>query len=255
MVGKYMAELLDLVGYCDRQLNPGMFSDYCPNGLQVESGLQVRRLVTGVTASLQLIEAAAAWQADALLVHHGYFWKGEPAPLTGMKGRRIRALFEHGISLIAYHLPLDAHPELGNNKQLGRRLEIANATALEGEQGLIWQGELASALSAEDFAQRITDRLGRVPLLVSGGDRRIRRVAWCTGGAQKYIEQAAELDVDAYLTGEVSEATVHVARECGVHFYAAGHHATERYGVQALGVALGAHFDLEHRFIDIENPV
>ena len=249
-----MAELIDLVSYCDQQLNPDLFSDFCPNGLQVDAGRPVKRLVTGVTASLELIEAAAAWQADALLVHHGYFWKGEPAPLTGMKGRRIRALYAQGISLIAYHLPLDAHPELGNNRQLGRRLEITNAAALDGEQGLIWHGELESPLSAAGFAQRITERLGRTPLLVSGGDRPVRRLAWCTGGAQKYIERVVGSGVDAYLTGEVSDATVHVARECGIHFYAAGHHATERFGVQALGAAVAARFDLEHRFMDIENP-
>lgn len=250
-----MVELLDLIGYCDQHLEPELFMDYCPNGLQVDAGSQVQRLVTGVTASLELIEAAAAWRADAILVHHGYFWNGEPAPLIGMKGRRIRTLFARGISLVAYHLPLDAHPHWGNNIQLAKRLEIVAATPMEGEQRLIWQGELTAPLLPADFAQRISDCLGRAPLLVVGGDHPVRRVAWCTGGAQKYIERIVDTSVDAYLTGEAAESTVHIARECGVHFYAAGHHATERFGVQALGEALAAYFDIEHRFIDIENPV
>jgi dinuclear metal center YbgI/SA1388 family protein len=249
-----MTELADLVAYCDRRLEAAAFEDYCPNGLQVEAGTVVRRLVSGVTASQALIEAAVAARADALLVHHGYFWKGEPAPLTGMKGRRVAALLHHGISLLAYHLPLDAHAELGNNRQLGDRLGVVGGAPVDGSQGLLWQGELPAALAAVDFAERLGSALGRTPLLVSGGEHPVRRLAWCTGGAQGYITQAAALGVDAYLTGEVSEPTVHVARECGLHFYAAGHHATERYGVQALGAELAAHFGIEHRFIDVDNP-
>jgi dinuclear metal center YbgI/SA1388 family protein len=249
-----MTEIADLVAYCDRRLDAAAFEDYCPNGLQVEAGTQVRRLVSGVTASQALIEAAVAAGADALLVHHGYFWKGEPAPLTGMKGRRIATLLRHGISLLAYHLPLDAHPELGNNRQLGSRLGLADAAPADGAEGLLWQGELPSPLDAAAFAGCVQEVLGRAPLLVNGGTHPVRRLAWCTGGAQGYIVQAAALGVDAYLTGEVSEPTVHVARECGLHFYAAGHHATERYGVQALGEELAAHFGIEHRFIDIDNP-
>lgn len=249
-----MTQIADIVAYCDELLDVTAFQDYCPNGLQVEAKSQVERLVSGVTASLALIEAAIAARADAILVHHGYFWRGEPAALTGLKGRRIRRLFKHDTHLIAYHLPLDAHPVLGNNVQLGERLGLVNLVQMPGEQGLVWAGETANAPPADLFAAQIASVLGRQPLFVSGGDRPVRRLAWCTGGAQKYIELAARFDVDAYLTGEVSEATVHVARESGVHFYAAGHHATERFGVQALGHAIAARFGLEHEFIDIENP-
>lgn len=249
-----MTEIAELVAYCDQRLAVADFVDCCPNGLQVEAGAAVTRLVSGVTASQALIAAAAAWGADAILVHHGYFWKGEPAPLVGMKGRRLAALFRHGISLLAYHLPLDAHVELGNNRQLGERLEVVDARPVAGDQGLIWQGELAAPLSSEDFGARVALALGRAPLLVSGGSHAVRRLAWCSGGAQGYIDRAAALGVDAYLSGEVSEPTVHAARELGLHFYAAGHHATERYGVQALGAELAARFGIEHRFVDIANP-
>ena len=250
-----MTEIAELVAYCADRLAVGAFEDYCPNGLQVQAGDRVSRLISGVTASQALIEAAAARGADALLVHHGYFWKGEAAPLTGMKGRRVATLFRHGISLLAYHLPLDAHPDLGNNRRLGDLLGVVNARPLEGQQGLLWCGELPAPLEAPAFAVQVAQILGREPLLVAGGTHPVRRLAWCTGGAQGYIERAADLGVDAYLTGEVSEPTVHTARECGLHFYAAGHHATERYGVQALGAELAARFGISHEFIDIPNPV
>ena len=249
-----MTEISDIVAYCDELLDVAAFQDYCPNGLQVEAKTEVGSLVSGVTASLALIEAAVAAKADAMLVHHGYFWRGEPAVLTGLKGRRIRRLFTQGINLMAYHLPLDAHPALGNNAQLGQRLGLVNSVQAPGEQGLVWVGETAQGPAADAFAAHIASVLGRRPLFVPAGDHPVHRLAWCTGGAQKYIELAAQLDVDAYLTGEVSEATVHVARESGVHFYAAGHHATERFGVQALGQAVATKFGLQYEFIDIENP-
>jgi len=249
-----MVELTNLVAYCDERLQPADFDDYCPNGLQVEAGTgEVRVLVTGVTASLALIEAAAELGADVLMVHHGYFWKGEPAPLVGTKGRRVRRLIESGISLAAYHLPLDAHPEVGNNRQLGLRLALEHAEPVGS--GLLWRAELADPLPPDHLGFRIRDALGRAPLHIAGGPEQVRTLAWCTGGAQGMIEEAAALGCDAYLSGEVSEPTFHAAHELGLHYYAAGHHATERFGVQALGAELAAHFGLEHHFVDIHNPV
>lgn len=246
-----MTELADLVSFCDELLDAGSFSDYCPNGLQVEAGDTVKTLVSGVTASQALIDAAVEAGADALLVHHGYFWKGEAQPLIGIKGRRLRSLFEHGISLLAYHLPLDAHPELGNNRQLADRLGLDGAPLESG--GLVWVAEVDEA--AEQLSLRLHDALGRQPLHLPGGPTRIRRLAWCTGAAQGYIEQAAAAGCDAFISGEVSEQTAHQAAELGIHYFAAGHHATERYGVQALGTVLAERFGLVHRFVDIPNPV
>jgi dinuclear metal center YbgI/SA1388 family protein len=248
-------ELRQLVEYCDRRLEPTRFDDYCPNGLQVEAGAVVARICTGVTASLALVEAAARAGADALIVHHGYFWRGEPAPLTGMKGRRVGALFANRLSLLAYHLPLDAHPEIGNNCQLGACLGIADAAAVEGSNGLLWRGRLPAPLPVGAWADAVGAALGRPPLHLPGGPTLVRDVAWCTGAAQARIERAADLGCDAFLSGEVSEHTTHVARERGIHYLAAGHHATERLGVQALGDELARVFGLEHRFIDLENPV
>lgn len=243
-----------LVETADRYLESARIQDYCPNGLQVQGREQVRLLVSGVTASQQLLDAAVAAGADAILVHHGYFWKNEDARLVGMKQRRIKTLLSHDISLLAYHLPLDVHPEVGNNVQLGRRLGLQDIRPLPGDtKGLIWQGELAQAQSAADFGRQVADVLQREPLVVDGG-RSIRRLAWCTGGAQGYIDQAIAAGVDAYLTGEVSEQTVHSARENDVSFFAAGHHATERYGVQALGDYLAAQLGIQHLFIDCDNP-
>lgn len=249
-----METLHTLIDYCDRLLDVGAFDDYCPNGLQVESGGEVGRIVTGVTASLALIEAAAGAQADLLLVHHGYFWKNEPLPLTGMKGARIQALYGAGISLAAYHLPLDAHPAVGNNVRLGALLGFRSSRAVS-DDGLLWGGELASPVAAEELATRLLALTDRQPLLIAAGSRPVQRVAWCTGAAQSWLERAADLGFDAFITGEVSESTYHVARERGIHFLAAGHHATERYGVQALGQELAQRFNVDHHHIDIPNPV
>lgn len=250
-----MVELNELVKYCDERLMVNSFVDYCPNGLQIEGKAQVAKIVTGVTASQALIEAAVMAGADCLLVHHGYFWKGESAPLVGMKYRRIKALLDNGISLLAYHLPLDAHPQLGNNAQLGQRLGLEIAGRFL-DNGIGYWAEPAESLSASELAERITKALGRTPLVIAPpGERHIRRVAWCSGAAQGYLEQAAALGVDAYISGEISEHTVHAARELGMHYFAAGHHATERYGVQALGAELLQHFYITHEFIDIPNPV
>lgn len=249
-----MVELSRLHEYCNQLLNSEQFDDYCPNGLQVECGEQVSRLATGVTACQALIDAAAAWRADALLVHHGYFWKGESPCIRGMKGQRIRSLMRHGISLLAYHLPLDAHPELGNNRQLAHRLGL-EGTEPASEGGLFWLGRLPEPMSASVLERRIAEGLGREPLHLPGGPEPIMRLAWCTGAAQGLIERAASLGVDAYISGEVSEQTRHQALELGIHYFAAGHHATERYGVQAIGKRLAREFEIEHRFIEIDNPV
>ncbi len=252
-----MTTLTELVHYCDQLLEADGFRDYCPNGLQVEGRSQVQTLVTGVTASLQLVEAAVEAGADALLVHHGYFWKNEAAPITGMKRARLKRLLEQEISLIAYHLPLDAHVELGNNAQLGRRLDLTPAGRC-GEPGgaeLVWYSDLDAALSAQALSERLQQVLQREPLRVGGASQPIRRVAWCTGAAQSYIELAVAQGADAYISGEISESTVHTARELGIYYFAAGHHATERYGVQALGEHLAQTFGIEHRFLDLDNPV
>jgi dinuclear metal center YbgI/SA1388 family protein len=247
--------LCELVGAVDETLQPSNFKDYCPNGLQVEGRSRVARLVTGVTASQALLEAAIAAGADAVLVHHGYFWRGEDPCLTGIKRRRIALLLEHDISLLAYHLPLDEHPTLGNNAQLAQRLAIPVVGQPGGGDGScpVMSGELETPVNGAAFAAHIARTLGRKPLHIAAG-REIRRLAWCTGGGQGFIEHAVGLEVDAYISGEVSEQTVHIARENDVHFFAAGHHATERYGVQALGEHLARLLPLEHHFIDIDNP-
>ncbi len=255
--GIFMAiALTTLVQEADAFLNASRISDYCPNGLQVEGRPQVSRIVSGVTASQALIDAAIEAEADVLLVHHGYFWKGESPCVTGMKQRRLKALLANDISLLAYHLPLDVHPEVGNNVQLARQLGIVVEGPLEPENprtvGLV--GSLEEPMNAADFARHVQQVLGREPLLVEG-EGLIRRVGWCTGGGQGYIDTAIAAGVDLYLTGEASEQTVHSARENGVSFIAAGHHATECYGVQALGDHLARRFALEHLFIDCPNPV
>lgn len=252
-----MASLSEIVQYCNTRLDVTRYADYCPNGLQVDGRPEVKSLVTGVTASQSLIDQAVEQGADAILVHHGYFWKGESPTLTGMKYRRIRALIQHDISLIAYHLPLDGHPELGNNIALANKLGLTDcAPCGEGmPDSILFTAELPGALSAAEAAELIFEKLGRQPLVVEAGEHPVRRIGLCTGGAQGYIERAAELGLDAFLTGEASEQTTHIAREEGVHFFAAGHHATERYGVQALGAELASVFEIEHRFIDVDNPV
>lgn len=248
--------LRTLVEEADRYLNAARISDYCPNGLQVEGRPQVRRIVSGVTASQALLDAAVEAEADVVLVHHGYFWKGEDACITGMKRRRLHTLLSNDISLLAYHLPLDVHPEVGNNVQLAQQLDITVEGPLDANNpkvvGLL--GSLAEPLSARDFSRRVQEVLGREPLLVEGQGM-VRRIGWCTGGGQGYIDNAIAAGVDLFLTGEASEQTFHSARENGVSFIAAGHHATERYGVQALGDYLARRFAVEHLFIDCPNPV
>ncbi|NOZ38266.1 MAG: Nif3-like dinuclear metal center hexameric protein [Gammaproteobacteria bacterium] len=252
-----MVQLTELVNYTNSLLAVERFNDYCPNGLQIEGRAEVGKLVCGVTACQALIDAAVAAQADALLVHHGYFWKGEAAPITGIKMRRIKTLLDAGISLLAWHLPLDAHPQLGNNAQLGQRLGLITEGRFPNQEqaavGLL--GQLAEPRAAEAFASQIELVLGRQPLYFAPNKRQIKTIAWCSGGAQGYIEAAADAGVDAYLSGEVSEQTFHLAYERDIHFFAVGHHASERYGVQALAQHLAQKFDFKSEFIDILNPV
>jgi len=251
-----MVKLDELVTYVDDLLEIDRFSDYCPNGLQVAGRPVVRRLISGVTASQALLDAARERGADVLMVHHGYFWRGEDPRIVGMKQQRIKTLLEAEMSLLAYHLPLDAHPVYGNNAQLARCLGFVTEGQFgQQEPAIGLYGHLPETTSPDALSQHIEQVLQRKPLHIAGGASVIRSIAWCTGAAQAYIEQAAELGVDAYLSGEISEQTVHVAREAGIHYFAAGHHATERYGVQALAEHLAAHFGLEHEFVEIENPV
>jgi dinuclear metal center YbgI/SA1388 family protein len=251
-----MIQLKDLLNYSNNVLEIERFRDYCPNGLQVEGKTKIKKIVSGVTASQALIDAAIKEGADVLLVHHGYFWKGEDARIIGLKYKRVRSLIESGINLLAYHLPLDAHPLYGNNAKLAEILNLNIAGSFPaGSDAVGMYGTLKTPMSAADFSQKIASGLDREPLHIGDNNEQIHTIAWCSGAAQNYIEAAAELGVDAYLTGEVSEQTVHIAREHGLHFYAAGHHATERYGVQAFAEHLASHFALNHQFIDIQNPV
>ncbi|UAA37245.1 Nif3-like dinuclear metal center hexameric protein [Paraneptunicella aestuarii] len=246
-----------LLAYLDELLQPWLFRDYCPNGLQVEGKTDVHKVVTGVTASQALIDAAIDVQADAILVHHGYFWKGENQVITGMKRNRIRALLANDINLFAYHLPLDCHPVLGNNAQLAKLLDIEGNEPIEegNAQSVVRRGCFVNGIDINALEQRISLQLGRKPLIEAAGKDEIHTVAWCTGGGQGYIELAAQEGIDAFITGEASEQTIHTAREMGIHFIAAGHHATERYGAKALGEHLAAELGLKVEFIDINNPV
>ncbi|MFT5692408.1 MAG: dinuclear metal center YbgI/SA1388 family protein [Oceanicoccus sp.] len=238
-------------------LKPEEFDDYCPNGLQVEGTNQISTVVCGVTASQWLIDRAVALNADAILVHHGFFWKGENQRVIGMKYRRLQGLIKNNINLIAYHLPLDAHPEYGNNVQLATLLGVEVTGSLNpGDPRSVGNvGRLRQPKTAKDFCAHVSGILGREPLLISGGDHLIDTIGWCTGSAHGYIEQASNLGLDAYLSGEISEPTVHSARELGVHYIAAGHHATERYGVRSLGEYLANKFGITCTFVDEENPV
>lgn len=256
-----------LTEFCDDYLSADAFKDYAPNGLQIDGGKPIKRMVTGVTACDALIEAAIAVNADAIMVHHGYFWKGEAEPLTSMKGRRIRKLMQHGISLIAYHLPLDAHPIIGNNAKLAERLGLTITEALyPHETHPVGNIAICPPQSAEALMQTITKALGRIPLHISNNysysdtqtnviaPKQLERIGICTGGAQDMIDQAALMGCDAYISGEISERTTHSARELGIDYFACGHHATEREGIKALGDLVEQHFGLPVTFIDIDNP-
>ncbi|RPH62345.1 MAG: Nif3-like dinuclear metal center hexameric protein [Burkholderiales bacterium] len=235
-------------------LGASRFADYCPNGLQVEGERPIRRLVSGVTASLALVRAAIDEDADALLVHHGWFWRGEDPRVIGSRRERLGAVLRHGMHLFAYHLPLDVHPQLGNNAQLAARMGW-RVDGHAGEQDLIAWHDLGRPASAAGIGRSLARRLGRRPLVVGALERPVRRLAWCTGAAQDMLQQAIDAGADAFVSGEIAERTTHLAREAGVVYFAAGHHATERYGVQALGEHVGRRLRLAHRFIDDDNPV
>lgn len=249
--------LKELVKLINEELQPWQFKDYCPNGLQVEGSDQINKVVTGVTACLDLIDKAVELKADAILVHHGYFWRGEDAVITGMKRRRIELLLENEISLLAYHLPLDAHALMGNNAQLAKLMGWQIAGGLEpGARFPIgnW-GTTNTPVTLDELGQDIQTKLGRQPLLISGGDHEIKTIGWCTGAAQSMIDKALDTGTDAFVSGEISESTVHFARENGIHYISAGHHATERYGIQALAEWLVEKTGIEHEFVDIDSPV
>ncbi len=254
---------IELLKAFNSLLQPELFKDYGPNGLQVEGKPRVQRIVSGVTASLALIDAAVAWRADAIFVHHGLFWRGHDGRITGWMKQRLALLLAHDINLFAYHLPLDAHPELGNNAQLGRLLGLVaheGAAGRFGESGLGFMGCRLGGeafATAESLASYISALLGRQAVLVDrsvGKSSAIQHIAWCTGGAQGYFEAAIEAGADVFITGEISEPQAHYAREMGVAYIACGHHASERYGAPAVAAHVAAKFDLLHQFIDIDNP-
>lgn len=251
-----MCERAELLHAFDALLQPERFRDYGPNGLQVEGRAQVGKIVSGVTASRALIDAAIAAQADAIFVHHGLFWRGQDGCVTGWMKQRLALLLAHDINLFAYHLPLDAHPELGNNAQLGLKLGLV-ARSRFGEQELGWLGQREDGLpfeSSKDLAAHVRQSLNRSVVLVDDANQSIKNIAWCTGGAQSYFEAAIAAGADAFITGEISEPQAHYARECGVAYLACGHHASERYGAQAVAAHVAAQLGLAHEFIDIDNP-
>lgn len=245
---------IELELYLNNLLETARFKDYCPNGLQVEGRRRIAKIATGVTASLAFLEAALEWGADAVLVHHGYFWRNEAPQITGRKHRRLRTLIANDLNLFAYHLPLDSHPLYGNNAQLGAKFDFIGDQRF-GDQDLGWMTTLPMPITLAHFTAEVEQTLGRAPLVLGDPDWELRRVAWCTGAAQSLFDDAIDAGADVFLTGEISEQTTHTAAESGVAFIAAGHHATERFGVQALGAHLSETFDVEHLFIDIHNPV
>lgn len=243
-----------LISYLSELLQINLFEDYAPNGLQIEGKSEIKKIVTGVTASQALIEAAIAEQADALLVHHGYFWKGEDVRIVGMKKSRVQALLKHDINLLAYHLPLDAHAEFGNNVQLGQVFGLP-ITGFAGKNNLIAYSKLPAPLAVQEIYSLLQQKLQRAPLVVGSHEKSIQTLAWCTGAAQGYLQAAVELGADAFISGEISEQTTHIANELNVTYFAAGHHATERYGIQALGRHLAEHFNIAHIYVEVENLV
>lgn len=254
---KVMAQLKEIIQWCDQTLNTHEFKDYAPNGLQIEGKSEVQKILCAVTASQEAIDAAVAQNADLLLVHHGYFWKGEPYPITGMRGKRIKSLIQHDISLVGYHLPLDSHPSLGNNAAIAECLALENLQALDPSErhpiGNI--GFLKQAMSATEFRDYLTARLGFKTIHLPAEKSQIQKVGFCTGAAQDFIGKAAEQGCDAFISGEVSERTYYEAKELGVHYYACGHHATERYGVQRLAKAISEQFNIEYSYFELNNPI
>jgi dinuclear metal center YbgI/SA1388 family protein len=249
-----MVETQEIIKFCDALLNSAAWQDYAPNGLQVQGSPTIKRLVTGVTASADLIDAAIAWQADAILVHHGYFWKNETLTITGMKYRRIEKLIKNNINLIAYHLPLDGQPQFGNNAALADYLALTDRTFF-GQNQLGLAGYLPTPTTVAALSAKLSAHLNRQPLVVGPAQTLLHHIGLCSGGAQDYLVDAALLGLDAFISGEISERTTHIAREEQITYFAAGHHATERDGVRLLGEQIAQKFSLDVRFIDIENPV
>ena len=252
-----MTKLQDIIQWCDQTLKSSEFKDYAPNGLQIEGKTEVRKILAAVTASQDAIDAAIRENADLLLVHHGYFWKGEAYPITGMRGKRIKSLIQHDISLLAYHLPLDSHPSLGNNAAIADLLELERIEALDPSErhpiGNI--GYLNQPMPVEEFKKFVSEKLKFDVTHLPADKNMIEKVGFCTGGAQDFIVKAAEQGCDAYISGEVSERTFYEAKELGVHYFACGHHATERYGVQRLGQAISEQFDIEYVYFELNNPI
>lgn len=252
-----MAKLQDIIQWCDQTLKLPEFKDYAPNGLQIEGKTEVRKILAAVTASQDAIDAAIRENADLLLVHHGYFWKGEAYPITGMRGKRIKSLIQHDISLLAYHLPLDSHPSLGNNAAIADLLKLERIEALDPSErhpiGNI--GYLNQPMPVEDFKKFVSEILKFDVTHLPADKTMIEKVGFCTGGAQDFIVKAAEQGCDAYISGEVSERTFYEAKELGIHYFACGHHATERYGVQRLGQAISEQFDIEYVYFELNNPI
>ena len=252
-----MAKLQDIIQWCDQTLKSTEFKDYAPNGLQIEGKTEVHKILAAVTASQDAIDAAIRENADLLLVHHGYFWKGEAYPITGMRGKRIKSLIQHDISLLAYHLPLDSHPSLGNNAAIADLLKLERIEALDPSErhpiGNI--GYLNQPMPVEDFKKFVSETLKFDVTHLPADKNMIEKVGFCTGGAQDFIVKAAEQGCDAYISGEVSERTFYEAKELGIHYFACGHHATERYGVQRLGQAISEQFDIEYVYFELNNPI
>lgn len=249
-----MVKLKELLLYTQALMQAECFKDYCPNGLQVEGKSEVRKIVTGVTASMALLEAAKQASADLILVHHGYFWRNEDARIVGIKRNRLAFLLKNDLNLMAYHLPLDVHPELGNNVQLARKLNIV-PMGFAGESNIVSYGTLTQPMKLKEFAAQLGLALQRTPLIIGDLEKIVSNIAWCTGAAQGYIDIAIELGVDVFISGEISEQTTHQSVESGVSYISAGHHVTERYGIQALGEHLADKFNISHEFIDINNSV
>lgn len=245
----------ELCAWLDATLNTASFADYCPNGLQVEGKPTVSHIIAGVTASQVLINVASERGADAILVHHGWFWKGEDPRVLGTRKKRLASLLANDLNLIAYHLPLDAHPQLGNNAQLARVLGLTSKADTAGARGLVWLGSMPGATTLGEVAAQVERALGRIPQVIGDSGMPAQRLAWCTGAAQSMLGEAIDAGAQVFITGEISEQTVHLARETGTGFISAGHHATERYGVQALGAAIEKEFGIKVEFVDIDNPV
>ena len=243
--------------YLNELMQPQKFQDYCPNGLQVQGTSNIKKIITGVSATQELIDRAIEQKADAILVHHGYFWKGESQVITGMKYKRIKALLNADVNLIGYHLPLDCHETFGNNVQLAKVMNWSVDKSLSNglQPGLVLKGTLNIPVSAKQLAMQFKAKLDFKPIMIGGESKIIKDIVWCTGAAQGYLQHAIDINADAFITGEISENTVHNAVENDIQYFACGHHATERYGIQALGEHLAERFNIEHEFIDCPVPV